>query len=185
MNRLGLIAFVPLLVTGCFLKDFTTVARPQLEDSVPTVQTVGDAAAEFDNATDLFVTGFGLVDGLNGTGGSTPPCDARTAVIERLKRAKVENPADIIDSKDCAVVIVTAVIRPGVRRDELVDCEITLPQGSKVKSLRGGMLQPTPLMTFATQGDVREYLKNNDFGTSSEGNHTNGTYATNVFGGSF
>src|SRR5262249_34132725 len=41
---------------------------------------------------------------------------------------------------------------------------------SKVMSLRGGVLQPTPLMTFSTQGDVREYLKQNNFGTVSDGN---------------
>lgn len=172
MKRLLLLA-VPLCLTGCFLKDFGTVARPQLDDAEPDrdhVQTIGDVAAEFDNATDLVVSGFGLVTGLNGTGGVTPPGDARTMVFERLKRAQFENPSEVLDSPDCAVVVLTAVIKPGVRRDELVDVEVTLPQGSKVKNLRGGILQPTPLMTFASQGEVRSYLKSNDFGTISEGN---------------
>src|SRR5439155_26566447 len=110
-----------------------------------------------------------LWTGLDGTRAATPPADARNAVVERLKRAKVDSPAEIIDSPDSAVVIVSAVIKPGVRRDELVDVVVTLPEGSRVKSLRGGLLQPTPLMTFATQGDVREYLKQNDYGTVSEG----------------
>jgi len=173
MNRRDLLAAAPLLLSGCFLKNFNTVARPQLDDSLPdkdAVQTIGDVSAEFDNATDLIVSGFGLVTGLDGTGGSTPPCDARTAVSERLKRSKNENAAALIDSPDCAVVIVTAVVKPGIRRDELVDAVVTLPEGSKVKSLRGGILQPTPLMTFATQGDVREYLKQNDYAPTSEGN---------------
>jgi len=173
MNRRDLLAAAPLLLSGCFLKNFDTVARPQLDDTPPdkdVVQTIGDVSAEFDNATDLVVSGFGLVTGLDGTGGSTPPCDARTAVVERLKRAKIENTSEIIDSPDSAIVIVSAVIKPGVRRDELVDAVVTLPEGSRVKSLRGGMLQPTPLMTFSTQGDVREYLKQNNFGTVSEGN---------------
>jgi flagellar P-ring protein FlgI len=172
MKRLILFA-VPLFVTGCFFKDFTTVARPQLDDADPDrdkVLTIGDYAAEFDNATDLVISGFGLVTGLDGTGGSTPPGDARTMVFERLKRAKYENPSEVLDSPECAVVVVTAVVKPGVRRDEFVDVEVTLPQGSKVKSLRGGILQPTPLMTFATQGEGRDYLKSNDYGTISEGN---------------
>jgi Flagellar P-ring protein len=172
MKRLFLFA-VPLVLTGCFFKDFTTVARPQLDDTEADrdkVQTIGEYAAEFDNATDVVVSGYGLVTGLDGTGGSTPPGDARTLVLERLKRAKIENPAELIDSPDCAVVVVTAVVKPGVRRDELVDAEVTLPQGSKVKSLRGGILQPTPLMTFATQGEVREILKSNDYEVKSEGN---------------
>lgn len=173
MKRLGLLAVVPLFATGCFLQDFTTVARPQIADPEPdqnSVQTIGDVGADWDNANDLVVTGFGLVTDLDGTGGTTPPCDARTAVYERLKRAKFENPAAILDSPNNAVVIVTAIVKPGVRRDELIDVCVTLPEGSRAKSLRGGVLQPTPLMTFSTQADIREYLKQNDYAPQSEGN---------------
>ncbi len=127
-------------------------------------------AAEFDNATDMIVSGAGIVTGLDGNGGSTPPGDARTTVFERSKVAKEENPADIIDNPNNAIVIVTAIVRPGVRRDEMVDVVVTLPEGSKVKSLRGGILQTTPLCTFASQGEVRDYLKQNEFNVTSEGN---------------
>ena len=92
------------------------------------------------------------------------------AVLERLKRTKIEDPVGFLDSPDCAIVIVSAMIRPGVRRDELVDVCVTLPDGSRAKSLRGGSLQPTPLMNFSTQGEVRDYLKQNDFNPQSEGN---------------
>jgi hypothetical protein len=172
MKRLGLLALAPVCLTGCFLKDFTTVARPQIEDPPATdgVTLIGQVASTFDNAQDMYVTGPGLVVGLDGTGGTCPPCDARTAVSERLKRDRVEDIAGVLDSPNHAVVVVTAVIKPGVRRDELIDVEVSLPQGSKVKSLRGGVLLPTPLMTFASQGDVREYLKNTEFGSVSEGN---------------
>ena len=173
MKRLGLLAVVPLLATGCFLTEFATVARPQIEDPAldkDVVQVVGDVAAEFDNATDMVVVGYGIVTGLDGMGGSTPPCDARSIVFERLKRSKEENPAAVLDSPDNAVVIVSAIVRPGVRRDELVDVVVSLPEGSRVKSLRGGNLTPTPLSTFATQGEVRDYLKNNDFNVTTEGN---------------
>lgn len=172
MRRRDLLAAVPLMVTGCFLQDFT-VARPQIADPEPdpnAVQTIGDVSAEFDNATEMVVFGYGLVTGLDGTGGSTPPCEARTAVVERLKRVKEENPTAVIDSPDNAVVVVSAVVRPGVRRDELVDVCVTLPEGSKVKSLRGGQLLQTPLMTFATQGEVRDYLKEREFNPQGEGN---------------
>lgn len=173
MKRLGLLMLLaPLGLTGCFLKDFTTVARPQSEDPPPKdgVTLISQVASNFDNASDLVVSGYGLVVGLSGTGGVTPPCDARTTVIERLKRDRVDDLAGTLDSPNNAIVIVTAVIKAGVRRDELVDVEVSLPQGSKVKSLRGGVLLPTPLMTFASQGDVREYLKNTEFGSASEGN---------------
>jgi hypothetical protein len=173
MKRLGPFALVPVVLTGCFLGDFRTVARPQTEDPDPAqanARTVGDVCTDFDNAAHVVVCGYGLVTGLDGTGGTCPPCDARTAVIERLKRAKEESPSEIVDSPSNAVVIVSAVVRPGIRRDELVDVEVTLPQGSRVKSLRGGILLPTPLMTFATQEEVRGYLKQNDYGTATEGN---------------
>lgn len=174
MKWLGLLALAPVILTGCFLTDFRTVARPQTEEPDPakvSARTIGDVCAEFENASHMVVSGYGLVTGLDGTGGPTPPCDARTAIVERLKRAKKdENPSDIIDSPNNAVVIVTAIVKPGVRRDDLVDVEVTLPQGSKVKSLRGGILLPTPLMTFATLGEVREYLKQNELGTVSDGN---------------
>ncbi len=173
MKYLGLLALLPVVMTGCFLTDFRTVARPQTEDAdaaADTTTLIGQVAANFDNASDLVVTGFGLVVGLDGTGGNTPPCDAKTAVVERLKREKVEEISSFIDSPNTAIVIVTAVIKPGVRRDELVDVEVSLPTGSKVKSLRGGMLTPTPLMTISSQGEVREYLKNSDYGVVSEGN---------------
>jgi hypothetical protein len=178
MNRLGRIAslalgLAPVCVTGCFLKDFTTtVARPQAEDppAKDGVTLIGQVAGNFDNAQEMVVTGAGLVVGLTGTGGTCPPCDARTAVVERLKRDKVDDIAAVLDSPTTAVVVVTAVIKPGVRRDELVDVEVSLPQGSKVKSLRGGVLMPTPLLTFASQGEVRDYLKNTEFGSVSEGN---------------
>jgi hypothetical protein len=165
---------LPLFVTGCFLHDFTTVARPQLDtdSDLPKVQTIGDVSNVVDNANDIVVTGYGLVTNLDGNGGRTPPCEARTAVIERLKRAKIENAAELVDSPDCAVVQVTAILKPGVRRDELVDVEVSLPTGSRAKSLRGGILQPSPLVTFASQGEVREYLKKNDYGVVSEGNRT-------------
>ncbi|HVK11452.1 MAG TPA: flagellar basal body P-ring protein FlgI [Gemmataceae bacterium] len=178
MNRLGrfvtlALGLAPLGLTGCFLKEFTTtVARPQAEDppAKDGVVLIGQVANQFDNAQDMVVSGAGLVVGLNGTGGTCPPCDARTAVVERLKRDKVDDIAAVLDSPNSAVVVVTAVVKPGVRRDELIDVEVTLPQGSKVKSLRGGVLLPTPLLTFASQGEVRDYLKNSEFGSVSEGN---------------
>ena len=67
MKRRTFLAFLPALSAGCFLKDFTTVARPQLDEQRPgtdSVQTVGDVAAEFDNATDMVISGYGLVDGI-------------------------------------------------------------------------------------------------------------------------
>ena len=173
MKRRTFLACLPLFSAGCFLKDFTTVARPQLDEPEPSassVKVIGDMSADWDNAAEMVVSGYGLVTGLNGTGGVTPPCEARTTILERLRRAKIENPADVLDSPDSAVVIVSAIVKPGIRRDEVIDVEVSLPYGSKVKSLRGGILQPTPLITFASQSEVREHVQANGMNTFSEGN---------------
>ena len=163
MKRFGLLAAVlPLFVSGCFFDQFRTVSRSQLDDTEAereAVKTIG-VISQYDNAAEAQVSGYGIVTGLAGTGGSTPAGDARTAVAERLKRDHPdENVSDVIDSPNSAIVIVSAIVKSGVRRDELVDVEVTLPPGSRAKSLRGGILSPTPLMTFSTQGDVRDYLK--------------------------
>jgi flagellar basal body P-ring protein FlgI len=174
MKSLSLLAAAPLLVAGCFsLNSLSTVARPQIEDAPPAsrdqAKLVGQIS-EYENASDLVVYGYGLVTGLDGTGGPTPAGDARVTIVDRLKKNKIENVSEIIDSPDSAIVIVTGVVKPGVRRDELVDVEVTLPPGSKVKSLRGGILQPTPLKTYTSQNDVRSYLKDNGLNPTSEGN---------------
>ena len=126
MIRLGRFAYLalslaPVCATGCFLKDFTNpIARPQAEDPPPTdgVTLIGQVAGNFDNASDLVATGAGLVVGLNGTGGTCPPCDARTAVVERLKRDKVDDIAGVLDSPTTAVLALYSrnpVSCPGAR----------------------------------------------------------------------
>lgn len=161
-----------LALAGCMPEKFRTISRSQLEEPATdkfAVRTIRDVGV-YDNTNELTVSGFGLVTGLDNTGGVTPQGDARQAVEDRLKRVKGLNVEEVLNSPTTAVVIVTGIVKPGARRDELIDLEVTLPQGSKVKSLRGGILQDTPLMTFATQEDVRKYLKNNDLGTFSQGN---------------
>lgn len=167
-----LLMLTPVILAGCLPNNFTTISRSQLDAQEPakdTTRTIRDIAV-YDNTNTLTVSGFGLVTNLDGTGGFCPPGDARQAVEDRLKKMKVENVTEVLNSPTTAIVIVSATVRPGVRRDELIDLEVSLPPGSKVKSLRGGILQETPLMTFATQSDVRDYLKDNSLNTVSEGN---------------
>ncbi|WP_029630173.1 flagellar basal body P-ring protein FlgI [Zavarzinella formosa] len=174
MKRLAsLLMIAPLLLGGCMPERFKTItSRSQQEELPPekdAIRTIRDIAV-YDNTNELTVSGFGIVTGLAGTGGPTPPGDARQAVEDRLKKIKDLNVNELMNSPSTAIVVVTGVVKPGSRRDELVDLEITLPPGSKVKSLRGGVLQETPLMTFATQAEVRGFLKDNSLNTVSEGN---------------
>lgn len=174
MKRIGLLmALLPIFSTGCFLSEFTTItSRSQLDEPEPAkdgMLTIGEVSI-YDNATDLVVSGVGIVVGLNGTGAPCPPGDVRNMLTERLKREKVENIADFLDSPNSAAVVLTAVVKPGVRKGELIDVEVTLPQGSKVRNLRGGILLESPLMTFSTQAEVRDFLKQNEITPVSEGN---------------
>jgi flagellar basal body P-ring protein FlgI len=160
MKRLGLLFAGSLVaLTGC-LKDHTT--RLQLDDNDrPKIRTIGDVA-EFQTTGAIPVTGVGLVVGLEGTGGGAPPGPYRQMMEEHLKRCKIDNAKAWLDSHDTALVFVTAQIPAGSRAGERMDVEISLPPGSKVKSLRGGYLLETPLSTYASHGQVRAYLEQND-----------------------
>lgn len=161
MKRLNLLLVASLVaITGC-LKDHTTRSQLDEESDKPKVRTVGDAA-EFQTAGAIPVSGVGLVVGLNGTGGGTPPGAYRQMMEEQLKRSKIDNPKAWLDSPDTALVLLTAHIPAGSRAGERVDVEITLPPGSKAKSLRGGYLLESPLASYASQGQVRAYLEQND-----------------------
>ena len=79
---------------GCFLKDFTTVARPQLDEPEPaaaSVKTIGDVAAEFDNATDadLFVVAEGLEPAGELVGALDVPRHGSYYAIDRIMRREL------------------------------------------------------------------------------------------------
>jgi flagellar basal body P-ring protein FlgI len=167
MKRLGLILAGSLVaLTGC-LNDQTS--RLQIDDvDKPKVRTIGDVA-EFQTAGAIPVSGVGLVVGLEGTGGGAPPGPYRQMMEEHLKRCKIENVKAWLDSNDTALVFVSAQIPAGSRAGERADVEITLPPGSKAKSLRGGFLLETPLASYSSQGQVRAYLEQNDIKTVGGG----------------
>ncbi|HUE13839.1 MAG TPA: flagellar basal body P-ring protein FlgI, partial [Planctomycetaceae bacterium] len=89
--------------------------------------------------------GAGLVVGLDGTGEDPPPSLARQMVLEDMKRRGVANPSKLLKSPNVAIVLVTAYLPPLVRTGDQFDVEVTLPTGSKVKSLNGGYLMETYL----------------------------------------
>ena len=168
MRRRTLLACGPVvLLTGC-LTD--VISRSQKEDAPPpepAVRTVGDVAV-FDNAAAQPVGNVGLVVGLDGRGAPTPAGPFRTLLEDRLKKAGL--PAhELLNSKDTALVTVSAVIPPGARRGDHIDVEVALPANSKVKSLRGGVLLPTPLRSYSTKSEVRSALGRPDDGLAPIG----------------
>ncbi len=111
------------------------------------VRTVGDVS-QFANPDPLPVGGVGLVVGLGGTGGDAPPSGYRTMLEEELKRQQVKNIKELMASTDVALVIVTAEVPAGARKGDPLDLVVSLPEGSKARSLRGGYLKECVLFNY-------------------------------------
>lgn len=102
------------------------------------------------------VEAVGLVERLEGRGENPPASYLRTMLLEDMRRHKVENPESILASGDTCLVIVTAYIPPVIKKHERIDVEISLPEGSKVKSLSGGYLLPCFLREHLPLDGIRE-----------------------------
>src|SRR5262249_26976449 len=125
--------------------------------------------AEFQSSGAIPVSGVGLVVGLEGTGGGTPNGPYRQMAEDFLKRSKIDNPREWLDSPNKPVVLVNAEVPVGPRRGDLIHVEVTLPPGSRVKSLRGGYLLESQLTSYASLGQVRSLLEQNDYKPVSTG----------------
>lgn len=108
----------------------------------------------------ILVSGYGLVVGLNGTGGGDAPGPIR-AVMERemlvmgvgkeIGPFKNMSPNDILNDKRTAVVIVSAAIPPGAPAGTKFDVRIEAVPGTATTSLEGGRLYTARLF----RGQVR------------------------------
>ena len=106
---------------------------------------VGDYVTAFGGTTMIEVRGVGLVNGLDGTGEDPPPSAYRTALIEEMRRQKIENPNRILAMPSTAMVIVKAYIPINSRKGDTFDVEVMLPPNSEATSLAGGVLFATRL----------------------------------------
>jgi hypothetical protein len=111
------------------------------------VRTIGDVTT-VGNADPLAVGGVGLVVGLEGTGGDSPPSGYRSMLENELKKEGVPNVREVLASRETALVLVTAKIPAGARRGDPLDVEVTLPPGSEATSLRGGYLRKCYLFNY-------------------------------------
>jgi hypothetical protein len=147
-QRSWVLAAVILGLLGCA---HTPLIRPQAEDDERdkdlAVRTIGDVT-EVANTEPIFVTGVGLVEGLEGTGGGTPPGNYRALLEDQLRREKVEGVKALLASPNNAVVVVSGYIPAGARKLDRIDLDISVPPGSKVTSLRGGYLRECVLRNY-------------------------------------
>src|SRR5687768_10247094 len=101
-----------LLLVGCFHPQTRAQIEDEEREKILDIDTVFDVA-EVGNVQPIQVQGVGLVTGLDGTGGSTPAGSLRTMLETELRKAKVANPKQLMDSPDNTLVIITGIIPAG------------------------------------------------------------------------
>lgn len=122
---------------------------------VPTVfrSTIG-AQASIRGLDPTLVSGYGLVVDLNGAGSGDVPGPVRAVMEREMTRLGVGRevgefrgmtPSELLDSRDTAVVIVSAVIPIGAPVGTRFDVQVETLPGSATISLEGGRLYSTDL----------------------------------------
>lgn len=160
-HRVWVLGAVVLGVVGCLHQQF----RPQGEEEAARekydVKTVGDVTSVA-NADPVQVSGIGVVDGLEGTGGDTTPSGFRTVLLEYLQKRGVENAKEYLASPNRSLVLVSGLIPAGARKGELVDVDVSLPPQSMTTSLRGGYLRECYLYNYDSAQNLLTSYKGAD-----------------------
>lgn len=131
---------------------------PVLRDvPAPLRGTVGTEAS-LRGADPVLVSGFGLVVGLNGTGGGDLPGPIQVAMERELAKGGIgrggvldsgplagKTPREVLRDPNVAVVIVEAAVPPGAPEGAEFDVAVRTLPGSTVTSLQGGTLWTTEL----------------------------------------
>jgi flagellar P-ring protein FlgI len=104
-----------------------------------------------DGSTPVRLLGYGIVVGLDGTGdrgvGGQQGGQTVQSIANLLRRFDIEIPASVLRTRNAAAVLVTAEVSPYLRPGGKFD--ITISSLGDARSLRGGTLWMTPLVTDA------------------------------------
>jgi hypothetical protein len=147
VNPRWLIVLLGLGMLGCLNARTRLQSGDDADGKEPQVRTVGDVCNVAYERTE--VMGVGLVVGLNGTGGGMPPASGyRDMLKEELKKQQISDVDGVLNSPSCAMVLVSGVLPPGARKNDLIDVEISLPEQSRCSSLRGGYLTACRLFNY-------------------------------------
>ncbi|MFM8217525.1 MAG: flagellar basal body P-ring protein FlgI, partial [Planctomycetaceae bacterium] len=84
------------------------------------------------------IESVGLVDGLEGTGGDTPPSLYRRMLVEEMHKRGVRSPNALLEDPNKALVVVRGSVPPNIRVGERFDVEVAIPESSPATSLRSG-----------------------------------------------
>ena len=161
LRRLSVCLLGALLVAsmGCAKSQTCAQAEDEAEHDRYDVETAGEMLDGVTNADPIAVSGIGLVINLEGTGGGAPQGEYRTMLKEELQkrlkmvpelRGRYKNAEEVLNDPGNAMVMVSGLIPAGVRKDDPIDVDVSLPGGSKTTSLRGGTLLECPLYDYNT-----------------------------------
>jgi flagellar basal body P-ring protein FlgI len=95
-----------------------------------------------------------LVTGLSGTGSDPPPTPQRAVLLEEMKRREVDNPNEILASRNTSLVLVRGILRPGIQEGDRFDVEVRVPSQSETTSIRNGWLLSSRLTELAVLGQM-------------------------------
>lgn len=136
--------------------------RSQIGEDAPEFEATIGSKTTVGNTESIQVSGVGLVYGLAGTGSSPPPGGWRAMLEDTLKKRPGLPPLrELLDDpqRRTSLVLVTALIPPGARKNDPIDVQITLPDDSKTTSLKGGRLLLCELYNTDTTGNLRSLVR--------------------------
>ena len=144
MNRLLLRTLAPFALAALGLG--TTIASAAVTPAV--AQDGGDLICMKDLGKiqgwrENALIGYGIVSGLAGTGDSPTNRTTRQALANTLQQFNLTIPTDQVQSRNVAVVMVTASLPAFAREGDAID--ITVTSAGDARSLVGGALLMTPL----------------------------------------
>jgi len=144
MNRLLLRTLAPFALAALGLG--TTIASAAVTPAV--AQDGGDLIrmkdlGKIQGWRENALIGYGIVSGLAGTGDSPTNRTTRQALANTLQQFNLTIPTDQVQSRNVAVVMVTASLPAFAREGDAID--ITVTSAGDARSLVGGALLMTPL----------------------------------------
>jgi len=153
--RLLLLCCVLMIFGACSCWDGQTwrsQSPDELEEDRSKTRVVGDMAVPF-GLFPVKIEAVGLVTGLPGTGSDPAPSPQRAALLAEMQTRGVTAPNTVLASKNTALVLIRAVLRPGIQKGDHFDLEVRIPSRSETTSLRGGWLLETRLKELAILGN--------------------------------
>lgn len=151
---IGLVGLAGVSITACSTpkRELERSAHPVVVRDIPEPlrRTIG-AEVTFNGIEPQLVSGFGIVVGLNGTGGGYIDPGVRATMERELARGGVsraqakpgeigKSPDEFLRDPNVAVVIVEAAIPPGAPKGAKFDVRVRTLPNSGTGSLEGGML---------------------------------------------